>query len=190
MPTWTGLRVQHVRHHATRGIFASHGWWHKTFRDRLPQWAHNQTKRLRCYTLNCSCLAVHSSLFVGTYSAACRNRKMVMPVVIITNRYSRLTLTVPTSKARATHTASIFYDHWIILYSIASYLLTRVVSQFLTKFYKTVCYFPGVKQLKTTIYQPLTNDQPEQCKRTMISKLRHFVAAHHFDLDNVLQLVV
>lgn len=80
-------------------------------------------------------------------------------VVIITDRYSKLTRAIKTSKTAAAHMANIFLDHWIVSFDISSYLLTDNGTRFRSKFFASICGYLGVKHLTTTAYHPQTNGQ-------------------------------
>lgn len=64
-------------------------------------------------------------------------------VMAITNRYTKLTRAIPSSKTTETHGASIFLDHFIVSYGIPGFFLTDNCPPFVRKFFETFCTFHG-----------------------------------------------
>ena len=110
-------------------------------------------------------------------------------VVVLTDRYSKLTRAIPTGKTTATTVATIFVDHWVIPYGIPNYVLTDNGPQFVAKFFASVCLALGVKHVTTTAYHPRTNGQTERFNRTIVTRLRHYVGEHQDDWDLYVQLL-
>lgn len=54
-------------------------------------------------------------------------------VLIMPDRYSKLTRSKPTSKTSAMHIASIFFDIWIVPFEIPAHLLTDNGTQILSR---------------------------------------------------------
>lgn len=57
-------------------------------------------------------------------------------VTLMTDRYSKLTTALPTSKTSARHIASMLMDNWIHLYEMPDYVLTENGTQFICKFFE------------------------------------------------------
>lgn len=70
-------------------------------------------------------------------------------VELMTFLYSTLTSEVPTSKTTAKHITSIFYEMWIVPFSIPDYLLTDNGTQFMSRFFETICCFFWLKYLSS-----------------------------------------
>lgn len=77
-------------------------------------------------------------------------------VVVMTDRYSKLTKVNVTSLKIATTFACIFLKHMVAPYSTLFKLLTDVGPQFDLKFIETVFSTAGVKNTTTTEYLPHT----------------------------------
>lgn len=107
--------------------------------------------------------------------------------IVITDRYSKVTRAIPTSKTASTHAANIFFEHWVIPYGIPKYLLTDNGPQFTSKFFAMICSLLGVKHLTTTAYHPQTKGQVEHYNKTIVTRLRHYVAEHQRDWDTLVQ---
>lgn len=67
-------------------------------------------------------------------------------VVVITDRYFKLTREIPSAKSTYMQVANNFLDHWVPPFGMLSYLLTDKELHFVGKFFTTFCSFPGVKK--------------------------------------------
>lgn len=74
-------------------------------------------------------------------------------VLVMTDRYSKLTQPVPAAKTSATQVKNIFLDHSIIPFGIPNYVLTDNGPQLINKIFATICGYLGVKHLTTTAYR-------------------------------------
>ena len=104
-------------------------------------------------------------------------------VLVITDRFTKLSRAIPLRDTNATTTALAFLEHWVFVYGAPTYLLTDRGANFTAKFFQAVCSSLGVKNLFTTAYHPQTNGQSERFNRTLISRLKHYVAEHQRDWD-------
>ncbi len=105
-------------------------------------------------------------------------------LLVITDRYSKLTRTVPLKNPSARDTARAFCSHWAFIYGPPVTLLSDNGGHFTAKFFQDVCITMGIKNLYTTSYHPRTNGQTERFNRTIISALRHYVNENHRDWDD------
>lgn len=80
-------------------------------------------------------------------------------VLVIKDRYSKMTRAIPLKQTTASIVAQTFVDNWIMPYGIPATLLTDNGPQFVGTFFAAVCLILGVKQLTTTAYHPQTNGQ-------------------------------
>lgn len=108
-------------------------------------------------------------------------------VVVMADRYSRLTRAVLTAKRNATQIANIFLDHRIIPFGIQNYVLTDNGAQFVIKFFATTCGDLGIKHSTTAAYHPQTNAQVERYNEKIVTRLRHYIADHQRDRDVFVQ---
>jgi transposase InsO family protein len=104
-------------------------------------------------------------------------------LLVITDRYSKVTKTVPLRVVTALSAARAFLDHWVYAYGAPLSLLTDNGPQFTSKFFQAVCAELGVKKVFTTAYHPQTNGQVERYNRTILSALRGYVARRQDDWD-------
>lgn len=97
-------------------------------------------------------------------------------VTHITERYIKLTCANPTPKISSTHLSHIFLSNWVILYGIPDIILSDRDQQFISKLFISRCHYLGEKRTLTTTYHPQTNRQTESYNRTLLSRLRLYVA--------------
>lgn len=108
-------------------------------------------------------------------------------VMVITDRYSKLTRAIPTWRTTATHAANVFFDHCVISHDISTFLLIDNGPQFVRKFFATICTYLGVKHLTTMAYHPKTNGQVEQYNKTIVTCLCHYIVENQRDWDMFIQ---
>ena len=104
-------------------------------------------------------------------------------LLIITDRYSKLTRCVPLRRITANTVAHAFIHHWVLSYGAPSYVLSDNGKQFASKFFLDVCRMVGAKNFFTTTYHPQTNGQVERYNSTIVQALRHFVSDHPREWD-------
>ena len=108
-------------------------------------------------------------------------------VLVITDRFSKLTRAIPLGSTTASSVAKAFLEHWVYVYGVPNYLLTDNGPQFAAKFFDTVCGMLGVKHFFTTAYHPQTNGQAERFNKTILDRIRHYVVEHQADWDKFIQ---
>ena len=107
-------------------------------------------------------------------------------LLVITDRYSKLTRAFPLSTTMADVVAHVFFDGWVASgYGIPSILLTDNGPQFCAKFFQTFCKILGVKQVFTSAYRPSTNGQTERFNRKVVEYMGAYVAEHQRDWDEL-----
>ena len=108
-------------------------------------------------------------------------------VLVITDRFSKLTVAIPLRTITAAVVADAFLSHWVFKYGAPKYLLTDNGKQFAAKFFDSVCGLLGVRHYFTAFYHPQTNGQTERFNKTIMERLRHFAADHQTDWDLYIQ---
>lgn len=108
-------------------------------------------------------------------------------ILVTTDRYSKLTVAIPASKTTAPLVASMFMDHWIVLYSVPKTLLTGGQTQFLSKFFAILCALLRVEHLTPAAYYSQTNNQTKLSSKTIFSYLPQYVAEHQLDWNTFVQ---
>lgn len=112
-----------------------------------------------------------------------RTKKGNRFLLVITDRFTKLTKTVPLKRITATAVAHAFVHHWVFHYGPPRTLLSDNGSQFMARFFTEVCRIMGTKNVYTTTYHPQCNGQVERFNRTILSALRSYLGDHPRDWD-------
>jgi hypothetical protein len=104
-------------------------------------------------------------------------------LLVISDRFSKLTRTVPLRTITAIGVAKAFCDAWVFLYVPPRYLLTDNGMQSKAKVFLAVCRKLVIAKIFTTAYHPQTNGQVERFNRTIINSLRGYVERRQNDWD-------
>lgn len=104
-------------------------------------------------------------------------------LLVMTDRFSKLTRTVPLRTTTALVCARAFCDHWVYSYGAPRHVLTDNGPQFTAKFFHAVCRELGIEKVFTTAYHPQTNGQVERFNRTILNSLRGYIAANQENWD-------
>ena len=104
-------------------------------------------------------------------------------LLVITDRYSKLTKTVPMKGISAAEVARHFVNSWVFNYGPPTELVADNGGCFTSKFFIDVCRIMSIKNNFTTTYHPQSNGQVERYNRTILAALRTYVADHPRDWD-------
>jgi transposase InsO family protein len=104
--------------------------------------------------------------------------------LVISDRYSKVTKTVPLRTVTALSVARAFCDNWAYVYGPTVSLLTDNRPQFTAKVFQAVCSELGIRKMFTTAYHPQTNGQVERYNRTILASLRGYVSKRQDDWDD------
>jgi transposase InsO family protein len=105
-------------------------------------------------------------------------------VLVITDRFSKLTQTVALPVQTASVVARAFIDRWICVYGIPVTLLTDNGTQFTSKFLAIVTKLLGVHHVFTSAYRAATNGQAERFNATLVDSIAHYVTIQEeWDLE-------
>ena len=96
-------------------------------------------------------------------------------ILVMTDRFTKLTQVVPMRKITADKVASAFCVHWVYKYGTPKETLTDNGPQFASKFLQETCQALGISNAFTSAYHPQTNGQAERFNRTLVAMLRYFV---------------
>jgi RNase H-like domain found in reverse transcriptase/Reverse transcriptase (RNA-dependent DNA polymerase)/Integrase zinc binding domain/Chromo (CHRromatin Organisation MOdifier) domain/Integrase core domain len=105
-------------------------------------------------------------------------------LLVISDRFSKVTKTVPLRTVTALSVARAFCDHWAYAYGPPLSLLTDNGPQFTAKFFLAVCAELGIKKIFTTAYHPQTNGQVERYNRTILASLRAYISKSQDNWDD------
>jgi hypothetical protein len=103
---------------------------------------------------------------------------------VITDRFSKLTGTVPLRTIPAFVVAKAFCEHLVFVYGPPPYALTDYGAQFTAKFFVAVCRELGVSKVSTTASHPQMYGQVERYNRTIINALRGYIDDRQNDWDD------
>ncbi len=104
-------------------------------------------------------------------------------LLMLTDRYSKLTKSVPMKSISAEAVAKAFTAEWALTYGPPKDLLSDNGSAFNSKFFASVCTILNVRNKFTTTYHPQTNGQVERYNRTLKSMLKSYLDDHPVDWD-------
>lgn len=104
-------------------------------------------------------------------------------VIIMTNRYSKLSRKILAAKITSMHLSTIFLDNSIQTYGISNQFLTNNCSQFVSKLFMRLWLLFRVRMLTTTTFHPQANIQGELYSSTSVLRLCHYVSEHPEDWD-------
>jgi transposase InsO family protein len=105
-------------------------------------------------------------------------------LMVISDRYSKVTKTVLLRIVTALSVALAFCDHWAYVYGQPVSLLTDNGPQFTAKAFQPVCSELGIPKIFTTAYHPQTNGQVERYNRNILASLRGYVSKRQDDWDD------
>ena len=104
-------------------------------------------------------------------------------ILVITDRFSKLTRTVALRTITSLSVAKAFCRTWVFSYGTPKILLTDNGSQFAASFFRDVCRLLGIQKVFTTEYHPQANGQAERFNRTILAALRDYVSDTQRDWD-------
>jgi transposase InsO family protein len=102
---------------------------------------------------------------------------------VISDRFSKLTRTVPLRTITALVVAKSFWDACVFSYGPPRSLMIDNGTQFNANIFLAVCRELGISKIFTTAYHPQTNGQVERFNRTIINSLRGYVERQQGDWD-------
>ena len=110
-------------------------------------------------------------------------------VLVMCDRFTKLTRATPLREATALTVASAFIDVWIASYGIPDSVLTDNGPQFASVYYQGILGLIGIASNYASPYHPQTNGQVERYNRTLVRQLRCCIAEHQSDWDSYLFLL-
>jgi hypothetical protein len=97
-------------------------------------------------------------------------------LLIMTDQFSKLTITVPLKSTTAYIAAKAICEHWVFTYGPPRHVLTDNGPQFVAKFFLAVCRKIGIEKVFSSAYHPQTNGQVKRLNRTILKALRGYLA--------------
>jgi len=97
-------------------------------------------------------------------------------ILVITDRFAKLTKCVALRLITAMPVASAIIDAWVSAYGPPDRILSDQGPQFMSNFFIAVMKMLGIETVRTTAYHPQTNGQVARYNRTMATQLRQIDA--------------
>jgi len=105
-------------------------------------------------------------------------------VLVICDRFTKLTRAIPLRDATELTVSSAFIDTWVAAYGIPDFALTDNGPQFASIYFLGILGFLGIASNYTSPYHPETNGQVERYNRTLVRQVRRYAAEHQKDWDS------
>jgi len=141
-------------------------------KNRLSERRHTSTLKLFPALEHLSGLAMD---LLGPLTTSRGGHKHVM---VICDRFTKLTRAIPIRDATALTESSAFIDTWVAAYGIPDSVLTDNGPQFASVYYQGILGLLGIASKYTSPYHPQTNGQVERYNRTLVRQLRCYIAEH------------
>ena len=91
--------------------------------------------------------------------------------LIITDRFTKFAVAVPTKNQTAKTTADALFNSFIIPYGLPKTIHSDQGANFSSKLIKELCQITGISKSRTTPYHPMGNGITERFNRTLLSML-------------------
>ena len=104
-------------------------------------------------------------------------------LLVINDRFSKLTAVVPLRTTNAYSVAIAFCEAWIFKRGPPESVLTDNGKQFASRFFQSVCKLLGLNNVYISAYHPQANGRAERYNRTLQNMLMCFVEEHHDSCD-------
>lgn len=104
-------------------------------------------------------------------------------LLIISDRFTKLTKSVPLKSISAAEVAKAFVNEWVFNYGPPKELISDNGKCFTAKFFQDVCRILNIQNSFTTTYHPQTNGQVERYNRTLKAAIRSYLNDHPKDWD-------
>lgn len=78
-------------------------------------------------------------------------------ILVVTDRYSKLTRSIPMNYITAPLVAASFLNNWAFPYGIPQSVLTDNGPQFIAQLFRYVCAVLGIRRIPITAYHPQSN---------------------------------
>jgi len=110
-------------------------------------------------------------------------------ILVITDRFAKLTKCVAVRRITAMSAASAIIDAWASAYGPPDRILSDQGPQFMSNFFIAVIKMRCIETVRTTAYHPQNNGQIDWYNRTMATQLRHYVADDPSRWDELLPVI-
>lgn len=116
-----------------------------------------------------------------------RTRNENQYVIVMTDKYSKLTRAMQTGKTSSSHFGNVSFDSQVVLYFTPVYVQLKHGVKFNSKMFSALGTMLDVKHQTTTAFHPQTNEQVKRYNLTIVKQLRNYVAENQKYLDTYVQ---
>jgi len=110
-------------------------------------------------------------------------------LLVIVDRFSKMTRAIPLQRIDAETIAAAFLDHWVAAYGPPVTVLSDNGPQFRSTFFQGVCSLLGIFNWYSTTYYPQTNGQVERYNWTIVGQSRTYVQDHQDRWDELVSML-
>ena len=125
-----------------------------------------------------------ASLCIDILGSLTKSKRGYVFLLVITDRFTKLTRVVPLRKITAYNVAVAFVEHWVFSFGPLECVISDNGKQFAAKFFQAVCELLGISNVFTSTYHLQKNGQVERYNRTILAMLRNCVNEHQNDWDD------
>lgn len=119
-----------------------------------------------------------TSVCIYILSEFIRTQRKNEYLLVITDRYTKLTKTVLMNAVTAAEVVKDFITTWLFNYGPPEELIADNGDFFTSKFFQYVCKIMKIENNFNTNYRPQTNGNVERYNHTILAALRTYVADH------------
>lgn len=115
------------------------------------------------------------------------SRKENRFIVVITDRYSKLTRAKTRARVTVPIVTAVFLEPWTVPNGILNTILADNGPQFLSTFFAALCVSVVIKLVTITGYHPESRAQVERFNKTLVARWKQYIARHQSDWDLFVQ---
>ncbi len=104
-------------------------------------------------------------------------------LLMVTDRFSKLTKSIPLKGVSAAEVATAFVNEWVFNFGPPTSLLADNGKCFTSRFFQSICKILNIRNQFTTTYHPQANGQVERFNRTLKSSIKAYLEDHPNDWD-------
>jgi len=110
-------------------------------------------------------------------------------LLVIVDRFSKMTRAIPLQRIDAESIAAVFLDHWVPTYGPPATVASENGPQFRFTLFQGICSLLGIASRYSTTDHPRTNGQVKRYNRTIVGHLRMYVEDHQDRRDDLASIL-